>query len=146
VPLDNSLVSIKVWLLKNPFLADVDYSGALTSLRPIFKFNNYRNFSLFDRLKLRSKFKFKEFVKQRFEGHYVKAQINSDIWKDSNLLKHTLIFKSPSVFDRNNYNPNFNKEEFLPLLSEINEEESILEVLMILNQLLFIFFLDENVF
>jgi hypothetical protein len=110
-------------LLKNPFLADVDYSGALMSFRPILKFNNYRNFALFDRLKLRSKFKFKEFVKQRYEGHYLKAQINNDLFNNSKSLKHSFIFKSQSSFDRNIKDPNFKKKEFLPLLSIINDEE-----------------------
>jgi hypothetical protein len=54
------------------------------SLRSIFKFNNYRNFSLFDRLKYRSQFKFREFIKQQEEGFFLKAQINNDLMNNEN--------------------------------------------------------------
>lgn len=54
-------------------------------MRSIFKFNNYRNFSLFDRLKFRSKFKFRDFIKQQEEGFFLKAQVNNDLMiNDSN--------------------------------------------------------------
>ena len=55
------------------------------SLRSIFKFNNYRNFSLFDRLKYRSQFKFREFIQQKDEGHFLKAQINNDLMNNNNI-------------------------------------------------------------
>jgi len=70
--------------LKNPFLADVDFSGMSMSLRPIFKFSNYRNFSLFDRLKYRSKFKFRELLEEKKEGFFLKTQINNDIMNNDN--------------------------------------------------------------
>ena len=59
------------------------------ALRSIFKFNNYRNFSLFDRLKYRSQFKFKEFIKQQEEGFFLKAQINNDLMNNENNKDYT---------------------------------------------------------
>jgi len=126
IPLDNSLVSIKVWLLKNPFLNDVDLSGANMSLRSIFKFNNYRNFSLFDRLKYRSQFKFREFIKQQEEGFFLKAQINNDLMNNENNKDYSFFLG----LDENiwfNYwrrqqaiKSDFKNKELLPLLSDLN--------------------------
>lgn len=42
-------------------MIDTDFSGASTSLRSIFKFNNYRNFSLFDRLQYNLSLNIKNF-------------------------------------------------------------------------------------
>ena len=119
-------MSIKVWMLKNPFFTDVDYGGISLSLRPIFKFSNYRNFSLFDRLKYRSKFKFRELLEDKRESFLLKAQINNDIMNnddDQNLSKF-LTFDEHIYYNRwyrrKVVNSNFKKKDLLPLLSEFN--------------------------
>jgi len=61
------------------------------SLRPIFRFDNYRNFSLYDRLKFRSQFKFREFIKQRAEGFFLKTQINNDLRNNENRKDFSLM-------------------------------------------------------
>lgn len=48
---------------------------------------------------MRSKFKFKEYIKQKFEGNYLKTQINNDLLKFDNSSSHSLIFKSKSKKD-----------------------------------------------
>ena len=74
----------------------------------------------------------------------MKAQINNDLLKNSKRLSHSLIFKSSSIFDRNINDSKFKKKNLFPLLSVINDEEPISWVLLILNLLLFIFFLGET--
>jgi len=128
IPLDNSLVSIKVWLLKNPFMVDSDFSGENISLRSIFKFNNYRNFSLFDRLQYISKFKYREFLEHKFESKFLKAQVNNDMQEEAN-AEFSLILKVRKGLDlipklRKRFRRSkFREKEYLPLLSDINDEE-----------------------
>jgi hypothetical protein len=136
-------------------MVDSDFSGENISLRSIFKFNIYRNFSLLDRLKYRTSFRFNEYRNQRRESDFLKTQINNDLLENDDgdgSPNFSLILKLSSKVYYNYrkrkefIRSSFKEKDFLPLLSDINDEDEILLVIMILTLLLFIFFLDVSVF
>jgi hypothetical protein len=90
-------------------------------------------------------------LEHKFESKFLKAQVNNDMQEEAN-AEFSLILKVRKGLDlipklRKRFRRSkFREKEYLPLLSDINDEEEILLVIMMLNPLLFIFFFSENIF